>query len=186
MSVETAQTKKAARPRIVVASEYPLGYGGGVSVLVRELLRGLAERYEFVLVSPDSEAELEQAGAMSWLAGHMPWEKGKMTAERAREFAARVEARLDRSWAFRRLAITVAGLVGGAIAAMQMIGSRLGAQVEGVGSQASAQIARSWNEVSAPLKAISVLPYSTEVMWMGAGLAVLAIALIATRSIEEL
>ncbi|MGZ8408248.1 MAG: hypothetical protein ACXWVJ_09495 [Caulobacteraceae bacterium] len=100
-------------------------------------------------------------------------------------FAQRVESRLDRNWAMRRVMIGVAGLGGGLIAAMQMIGSRFGEQVNGLGGDAVAQAGRAFGSFSPEWKALSYLPYSTEVLWMGAGLAVLAVALIATRAIEE-
>ena len=100
-------------------------------------------------------------------------------------FARRIEARLDRSWAMRRVAIGVAGLVGGLIAALQMIGSRLGAQVEGVSAVGMAEVSKAFGALTPEIKAFSYLPYSGEVLWIGAALAVLAIALMATRSIEE-
>ena len=105
-------------------------------------------------------------------------------------FARRVESRLDRSWTVRRWAIGAAGLVGGLVATGQVVGSNLSERMQGFGADAMADLTYSaTNSVRgfAPeLKALSVLPVGTEVLWMGAALAVMAIALVATRMLEEL
>jgi hypothetical protein len=99
-------------------------------------------------------------------------------------FARQVEGRLDRDWALRRLMIGVLGLVGGLIVAAQTLGAGLSQRMQGLGGELweRAQVDFS---LPAELKAASYLPYSGEVLWMGAGLALLAVGLIATRVIDE-
>lgn len=102
----------------------------------------------------------------------------------AHAFAQRVESRLDRTWAMRRMVIGVAGLVGGLFFAVQTVGAGLGQRMQGLGGELWAQAGQRFT-LAPEWKAASYLPYSTEVLWMGAGLAVLAVALIATRTLEE-
>ena len=100
-------------------------------------------------------------------------------------FARRVEGHLDRSWTVRRWAIGAAGVVGGVIAAGQMLGSNLTERMQGMGNEALADASRSLSSFTPEWKALSYLPMGTEVLWMGAALAVLAVVLMATRMIEE-
>ena len=100
-------------------------------------------------------------------------------------FARRVEGRLDRAWTVRRWAIGAAGIAGGVIAAFQMVGSNVSQRMQGAGSQAWADATRELQAFTPEWKALSYLPMGTEVVWMGAALAVLAVALMATRMIEE-
>jgi hypothetical protein len=101
-------------------------------------------------------------------------------------FARRVEGRLDRSWAMRRYAITVAGLVGGLIAAVQLVGANMTQKMEGLGAAAWSDASHRLGVIAPQWKALSYLPMGQEMVWMGGALAVLAVALIATRSIEEI
>ena len=101
-------------------------------------------------------------------------------------FARRVESRLDRSWTMRRWAIGVAGLVGGVVATGQVVGSNLSERMQGFGAETMADLTNSARGFAPELKALSVLPVGTEVLWMGAALAVMAVALVATRMLEEL
>ncbi len=100
-------------------------------------------------------------------------------------FARRIEDRLGRSWAVRRMLIGLAGVVGGLVAAGQMLGgghlwdaaSSLTTQVTGVvtrGGQAIGQF-----------RVLGDLPIGGEVLWMGLGLAALAVVLVAARSLED-
>ncbi|NQU10438.1 glycosyltransferase family 4 protein [bacterium] len=63
--------------RIAIGMEYPVGQTGGVEVLVRELARGLADRFEVILVSDDTPASLQVAGLRDYLAGHVAWKFGE-------------------------------------------------------------------------------------------------------------
>lgn len=105
-------------------------------------------------------------------------------------FAARVEGRLDRGWAVRRAAIGAAGLVGGGVAVVQLVGSDWLGQLEMASRTSAAQAGRSVGGVLdgvamfAPL--LHALPLGGEALWLIAGLLGLAVALLATRAIDQL
>ena len=99
-------------------------------------------------------------------------------------FARRIEARLDRSWAVRRVLIGAAGLGGGLVAGGQMLGANVFQRVAAV-SDASMQAVSQGARTVGQLRMLSMLPVGGEVIWMGAGLAVLAVVLMATRSLED-
>jgi glycosyltransferase involved in cell wall biosynthesis len=60
------------RPRIALCLEYPLGLRGGVSVIVEEVVSGLADEFEFILASPDEPRHLAAHPVYPRLAGHIP------------------------------------------------------------------------------------------------------------------
>ena len=104
-------------------------------------------------------------------------------------FAARVESRLDRGWTVRSLAIGAAGLVGGSVAVVQLAGSDWIGRVELASRSSAAQAEKSvggvvggFVNVGAVLRS---LPVGGETVWLIAGLAALAVALLATRALEE-
>ncbi len=99
-------------------------------------------------------------------------------------FARRIEGRLDRAWTWRRLLIGAAGLGGGAIAVAQTIGAHLFDRVAGI-SDASASAVSQGARTLGQLRLLDALPIGGEVLWVGAGLAVLAVVLMATRSLEN-
>ena len=100
-------------------------------------------------------------------------------------FASRVERRLDRSWRMRSLFIAVAGLVGGLVAAGQMLGAQLFSHLSRVSAGSAAAVSDAM-KTAGQLRLLSMLPVGSEVLWVGAGLAVLAVVLLATRALEEL
>jgi hypothetical protein len=104
----------------------------------------------------------------------------------ADSFARRVESRLDRAWTVRRWAIGAAGLIGGVVATGQVVGSNLTLQMQGVSADVMAEASGALRSFTPEWRALSMLPIGTEVLWMGAGLALMAIALVATRMLEEL
>jgi hypothetical protein len=57
--------------------------------------------------------------------------------------------------------------------------------MQGIGNEAWADASSRIGAFTPEWKALSYLPMGTEVLWMGAALAVLAVALMATRMIEE-
>jgi uncharacterized membrane protein YoaK (UPF0700 family) len=83
-----------------------------------------------------------------------------------------------------------AGLIGGSVAVAQLVTANLGQRL-GEASQASLSAARrGFAHLPVPggaeLASLRTLPYGAEALWLVAGLAVLAAALFATRSVEEL
>jgi hypothetical protein len=108
----------------------------------------------------------------------------------AAAFAERLQRRLDRRWAIRRGMITFAGVAGGIITLWQVMSAHLIAQAD-IASQAPAAQAR--HAVSVALlrvhmatSVIQALPFGGEALWLIAGLAVMAAALLATRLFETL
>ena len=101
-------------------------------------------------------------------------------------FARRVESHLDRAWTVRRWAIGAAGLVGGVIATGQVLGANITQRMQGFGADAMADATDSLRGFTPEWKALTLLPMGAEVLWMGAALAVMAVALVATRMLEEL
>jgi hypothetical protein len=102
-------------------------------------------------------------------------------------FAARVESKLARGWALRRAMIAVAGVCGGLIALGQVAGSGLLARVDGASRMLEA--ARRGVEqlpVAPQLSLLADLPFGGEAIWLIIGLAVLAAALFAGRSLEDI
>ena len=100
-------------------------------------------------------------------------------------FAGRVQARLERSWVLRRLLIGTAGLAGGLVAAGQMLGAHLVmGRIAGLPA-ASLEAMSGGARTLSRLNVLADLPVRGEVLWTGAGLAVLAVVFMATRSLEE-
>jgi len=102
----------------------------------------------------------------------------------ADRFARRVETRLDRTWALRRALIGIAGLGGGLVAAGQMLGAPLIDRVTGFSEASLTNVSRGARALGG-LRFVADLPVGAEVMWTAAGLAVLAVVLVAARAIEE-
>ena len=104
-------------------------------------------------------------------------------------FAHEIEGRLGRGWALRRVLIAAAGLIGGLIAAGQLIGSGLVARLTGASHMVSAA-RQGVSQLPLPLvpqlTAFNDLPFGSEVVWLVLGLAVLAGALLIGRSLEEI
>ncbi len=100
-------------------------------------------------------------------------------------FARRIEDRLARAWTVRRMLIGLAGVVGGLVAAGQMLGGgHLWEAASGLSAQVGGAVARGGQAVG-QFHVLSDLPIGGEVLWMGLGLAVLAVVLVAARSLEE-
>lgn len=100
-------------------------------------------------------------------------------------FQRRVERRLDRAWRLRGALIGTAGLAGGVVAAGQVLGRHVLGDVVDVSAgsvAAMSQRVMSFADVSR----LASLPAGSEVIWVGAGLAVLAVVLFAARAIEEI
>lgn len=76
--------------RIALALEYPLFQQGGTEVLVQELLRGLLEDWEVVLVSGDARRADLPGTLGSALAGHVFWDGAHGAAAAGEELARRL------------------------------------------------------------------------------------------------
>jgi hypothetical protein len=104
----------------------------------------------------------------------------------ASAFAAKVSRRLERGWALRRVLIGAAGVVGGLIAAAQVVGANVVQRV----SAASETADNRAHDVADIILARSHLlfgghlPIGGEALWMVGGLAAVGVALAAARVME--
>jgi hypothetical protein len=109
------------------------------------------------------------------------------TAPDADAFAARVQARLERGWALRRLLIGAAGIAGGLIAAVQFLTSGLIGRASTASEDLSSRLhvaaagATQWVSNTLPTHA---LPFGGEGLWLAAGLGAVGVALLAARLFE--
>lgn len=99
-------------------------------------------------------------------------------------FAQRVERRLDRAWRLRGALISAAGLAGGVVAAAQMLGNHV-FQGAAAASARSIGAMTKGAAVLGDLRQLASLPEGSEVLWVGAGLAVVAVVFFAARALEE-
>jgi len=100
-------------------------------------------------------------------------------------FSRRVEARLDRGWSLRQLMIGVAGVAGGVIAAVQMMGSGLMPELTEASARGTSLISGEISEAWRSTAALEAMPLSGEVLWMAAAMGVMALAFAVTRAVEE-
>lgn len=105
-------------------------------------------------------------------------------------FVARIGARLERGWAFRRVLITAAGVLGGAVAAVQLAGAHLLRQADMVERSSAAELHQQLVHLGSlfklPLGDMLGVPFGVGPVWMVAALVLLALGFLATRLIEEI
>ncbi len=104
-------------------------------------------------------------------------------------FAADVENRLGRAWALRRMLIGASGVAGGLIAIVQFAGARFGERVGEISRTALSTghtLRAVAGQLPLPFSELNQLPFGGEVLWLVTGFALLAGALVATRSIQEI
>lgn len=107
-------------------------------------------------------------------------------------FALEVERRLTRGWSLRRWLIGALGLSGGLVAVVQVAGANFVGHAIAA-SQASVTAAQH-TATTLPGLASLVLqttglrsaPFGAEAIWLVLGMLALAVALLATRSLEEI
>ena len=73
--------------KIALCLEYPIEQFGGTEILVREMIYGLGERYEIILVSPDNESAIKDSSVGSILRGHLSWEPDQISVGNSRRLA---------------------------------------------------------------------------------------------------
>ncbi|MDP3118397.1 MAG: hypothetical protein Q8N19_14955 [Phenylobacterium sp.] len=101
-------------------------------------------------------------------------------------FAERVQKRLDRGWAARRVLIGAAGLVGGVIGASQLIMSNLFSRAEAASTESARVLTSGVRQLAPQAEWLLNGPAGIEAIWLVAGLAVVAMGLVLTRIIEEI
>jgi len=78
--------------KIALGLEYPIHQPGGTEVLVRELVYGLADRHEILLVSDDSSTILRDPLVGGKIVGHLPWNATAVTFEKSRALVGALKA----------------------------------------------------------------------------------------------
>ena len=104
-------------------------------------------------------------------------------------FTAAVQTRLERGWTLRRLLIGAGGLVGGLIAATQVVQANLVQRATAVSHTADDRAHDLLAELTARgMMALHAhdLPVGGEVLWMVAGLGAVGVALVAARLMDAL
>lgn len=100
-------------------------------------------------------------------------------------FSARVTARLDRGWALRRTAIAVAGAAAGVVGVGQLMSSRLFSDVQILSHDSLRALDGGYSHLTGQAGELLSLTGGTEVVWMAAALAVLAVAFAVTRAADQ-
>ncbi|MFT4253828.1 MAG: hypothetical protein QM608_15255 [Caulobacter sp.] len=103
----------------------------------------------------------------------------------AEAFQVRVERRLDRGWALRRLMIGAAGAVAGVVAVGQLITSRFAADLQHASEQGVTSMDVGVDKLIGRVDQFVATPASVETLWLGAALAAIALAFAVTRLVEE-
>ena len=102
------------------------------------------------------------------------------------EFADRVEGRLDRGWALRGWLIGAAGIGGGVIGASQLILSNFVQRIEQISAGSSELLKTGYDQIQPGLNLLALAQSDWTVVWMAGGMAVLALAFVLSRVIEEI
>ena len=79
--------ESSAKARIAVAIEHPLLQQGGMEVLIRELIPGLARHFEIVLVSRDRTKEETGSVFAPLIAEQFYWNRDRPSRQAAKELA---------------------------------------------------------------------------------------------------
>ena len=75
------------KPRIAHCLEYPIGQFGGTEILVRELVNGLSDNYEIILVSADDERSIVSSPIRAKLERQITWNPSAISAATSAELA---------------------------------------------------------------------------------------------------
>jgi hypothetical protein len=100
-------------------------------------------------------------------------------------FAQRVESRLDRGWNMRRWMIGAAGVVGGVVGASQLVLANVVHRVEDASLGSVRLVEVGLAKVKPGFDILSLLQFEGLWIWVGAGMAVIAMGFVLTRFIEE-
>ena len=100
-------------------------------------------------------------------------------------FARGVESRLARSWRLRTFGVGLAGVLGGAVAASQILGSGLALQVQQASAHSVQAVDTVYRMTGSSLDALSHVTPSAALFWAVSGLMILAAVIGATRVLDE-
>lgn len=99
-------------------------------------------------------------------------------------FAQQVTEKLDRGWALRRVLIGATGVVAGVAAAIQLVGARFANEFTEMSKAGADQLNLGVDKLTHRYDQLFSLGGS-ETLWVGAALAVLALAFAVTRLVDE-
>lgn len=99
-------------------------------------------------------------------------------------FAQQVTEKLDRGWALRRVLIGATGVVAGVAAAVQLVGARFANEFAEMSKEGADQLNLGVDKLTHRYDQLFSLGGS-ETLWVGAALAVLALAFAVTRLVDE-
>src|SRR5579862_3792597 len=77
----------AEKEKIALCLEYPVGQFGGTEILVRQLIRGLADKCEITLVSPDDETAFKNSPVAGQVAQHIVWKPAEVSRANSERLA---------------------------------------------------------------------------------------------------
>ena len=100
-------------------------------------------------------------------------------------FAAQVRERIERGWMWRRILISLAGVLGGFLTVWQLAGATA---LSRVGELSRLPVLGAWREAvhaMAAVPGLSGFPFPMELMWLVAGLLLLATGFLVTRAVDE-
>ena len=103
----------------------------------------------------------------------------------ASAFAAGIEKKLARGWNLRRWLIGAAGLAGGVVGTVQLMGSGFAPELESAALRSTSLVSERIDSAWRSSFGMAGIPLSGEVLWMAAALGVMALALAVTRAVEE-
>lgn len=101
-------------------------------------------------------------------------------------FAMRIEGRLDRGWNIRRWVIGTAGVVGGLVGASQLMLANLVGRVEDASAGSTKFIQAGIAQVRPGLDILAYAQSDWLLVWVAAGLAIVAMGFVLTRVIAEI
>src|SRR5690349_8551842 len=78
--------------RIAFCLEYPIDQRGGTEVLVSELVKGLGQEHEIILISPDTEISVAKSPVASFVKQHISSGLKIFSSQSARALANKIAA----------------------------------------------------------------------------------------------
>ena len=99
------------------------------------------------------------------------------------QFVERVAQKLDRGWALRRVVIGAAGVLAGLVAAGQMLTTRFTSEIQTLSSDGAHKLDLGLDR--ALTRYGDFLSTGSETLWLVAFMALVALAFVVTRAVEE-
>ena len=76
--------------KLALCLEYPIDQHGGTEVLVSELIRGLGNKHQILLVSPADDDAFANSGAARLVTEHISWQPHLISTRQSRSLAERM------------------------------------------------------------------------------------------------